>query len=88
MSDTLTSTRKPTVAAALKQARARYEEKALRVLDYELRPAKSVDGTPLPMPMRFRIALSTATRRLRQAEDAYLAAYPTAKYVRVTTPSA
>jgi hypothetical protein len=88
MSDTISTTRKPSVAATLKQARAKYDAKALRCLDYELSPARAVDGTALPMPMRFRIALSTATRDLRRAEDAYLKAYPTAKYVRVTKASA
>lgn len=84
MSDTLTRTRKPTVAATLKAARARYDDKAARVLLYELCPARAVDGTPMPLPLRYRIALNSATKALGRAENAYLAAYPTAKYQRVT----
>lgn len=81
-------TRKPSVAATLKEARTRYDEKAVRVLLYELSPAKYPDGTPMPMPLKWRIALKSATTRLRAAEDEYLRRFPTAKYVRITEPGA
>lgn len=77
-----------TVAGALKAARAKYEEKSARVLAYEAAPVRKLDGSGFePLPLKWRIALTTATRNLRIAEDAYLAKYPTAKYVRITKPS-
>lgn len=54
--------------------------KGLRIAEYEAKPAVDpATSEPLPLPLRYRIAYNTARRNLKQAEAAYVAAYPKTK---------
>lgn len=64
-----------TLRQDLDAAAATLAEKKARVTKYKRRPAKNAVGEPLPMPLRFSIALTTATRRYAAAVTAYEARY-------------
>lgn len=65
----------PTLRKDLEAARLALAFQQARVDAYVKSPALDSDGGPLPLPLRFRIALRTATKRHAAALTAYNARY-------------
>lgn len=76
---TTNTTTRPSLRRDVEETALTLAIKQARVTKYKRRPTKNVLGEALPMPLRFTIALNTATKKHNAAVAAYEARYGTGK---------